>query len=77
MGLVEQSAKYLRSKPVIIVTSLLDSEGYLQEIAGTLLDAVDGCLIVEQEEGVAPTVVNAEHVAWVYEETGEEEEEEE
>ena len=77
MGMVEQMAKYLKGKQVIIVTTALDSEGYLQEIAGTLKDAVDECLIVEQDEDVAPTLVNAAHVVWVYEDTGEEEEEEE
>ena len=72
MGLVEQAAKYYKGKQVIIVTTSLDSEGYLQEIAGTLSDAVDGCLIVEQETAAAPTLINADHVAWMYEETGEE-----
>ena len=77
MGLEEQATKYLKGKQVIIVTSSLDSEGYLQEIAGTLLDAVDGCLIVEQDEEAAPTLVNPDHVAWVYEDVGDNEEEEE
>ena len=75
MGLVEQAAKYLKGKPVVIVTSALDSEGYLQEIAGTLVEAVDGCLVVEQDKEAAPTLVNADHVVWVYEDTGEEDEE--
>jgi len=77
MGLVEQAAKYYTGKQVIIVTTSLDSEGYLQEIAGTLSYAVDGCLVIEQEEAAAPTLVNANHVAWIYEETGEEEDEDE
>ena len=75
MGLEEQAAKYLKGRQVIIVTSSLDSEGYLQEIAGTLLDAVEGCLIVEQGEEAAPTLVNPDHVAWVYEDTEQEEDE--
>ncbi len=88
MGLVEQAAKFYKGKQVIIVTSLLDSEGYLQEIAGKLTDAIDGCLVVEQGaystaddredagplKGPAiPTLVSADYVAWMYEETGEEE----
>ena len=73
MGLEEQAAKYLKGRQVIIVTSSLDSEGYLQEIAGTLLDAVEGCLIVEQGEEAAPTLVNPDHVAWVYEDASDDE----
>jgi len=75
MALVDEAVKYLKDRPVVVVTSL-ESEGYLQEIVGVLLDGVDGCLVVQQEEEAAPTIINAAHIAWVYEETGEEEEEE-
>ena len=73
MGLEEQALKYMRGKQVIIVTSALDSEGYLQEIAGTLLEAVDGCLVIEQDQELAPTLVNSTHVAWVYEDASDDE----
>jgi len=76
MALADEAIKYLKGKPVVVVTSL-ESDGYLQEIVGVLLDGVDGCLVVDQEEGASPTIINVAHVAWVYEDTGEEEEEEE
>ena len=72
MGLEEQVSKYMRGKQVIIVTSALDSEGYLQEIAGTLLEAVDGCLVIEQDQELAPTLVNPAHVTWIYEDSSDE-----
>ena len=74
MALVDEAVKYLKGKSVVVVTSL-ESEGYLQEIVGVLLDGADGCLVVQQEEGVSPTIINAAHIAWVYEDTGEDEEE--
>ena len=74
MALVDEAVKYLKDKSVVVVTSL-ESEGYLQEIVGVLLDGADGCLVVQQEEEASPTIINAAHIAWVYEETGEEEEE--
>ena len=48
MGIVEQAEKYLKGKQVIIVTNSLDSDGYVQEIAGTLLEAVDDCFVLGQ-----------------------------
>ena len=77
MGLEEQVGKYMRGKQVIIVTTALDSEGYLQEIAGTLLEAVDGCLVIEQNQELAPTLVNPAHVTWIYEDSSDEEYEDE
>ena len=76
MSLVDEAVKYLKGKQVIVVTNL-ESEGYLQEIAGVLVDGVDGCLVIQQEEEESPTLVNATHVAWIYEETEHDEEEEE
>lgn len=76
MALVDEAVKYLKDKSVVVVTSL-ESEGYLQEIVGVLLDGADGCLVVQQEEEASPTIINVAHIAWVYEETGEGEEEEE
>ena len=73
MALEDEAVKYLKDKSVVVVTSL-ESEGYLQEIVGVLLDGADGCLVVQQEEDASPTIINAAHIAWVYEETGEEEE---
>lgn len=75
MSLVEEAGRYLKGKRVVIVTSV-ESEGYLQEVVGVLKEASDGCLVVQQEadEGT-PTLVNAAHVAWVYEEPEEDEQE--
>ena len=75
MALEDEAVKYLKDKSVVVVTSL-ESEGYLQEIVGVLLDGADGCLVVQQEEEASPTIINTAHIAWVYEETGEGEEEE-
>ncbi len=77
MGIVEQAEKYLKGKQVIIVTNSLDSDGYVQEIAGTLLEAVDDCFVLGQSDEASPTLVNANHIAWIYEDIGEEEDEEE
>ena len=76
MGLVEEALKHLKGKQVIIVTGL-DSDGYLQEIAGVLIEGTDGCLVVQQGDEPSPTLINAAYVAWIYEETEEQEEEEE
>lgn len=76
MGLVEEALKYLKGKQVIIVTGL-DSEGYLQEIAGVFIDGTDGCLVVQQGDESLPTLINAAYVAWIYEEADEEDDEEE
>ncbi len=75
MAMVEEALKYLKGKVVVVVTSL-ESDGYLQEIVGTLVDGAEGCLIVQQEEDASPTIVNAAHVAWIFEETEDEEGEE-
>ncbi len=76
MALVDEALKHLKGKQIIVVTDL-DNEGYLQEIAGTLVDGADGCLVIQQLDGESPTLINAAHIAWIYEETGEAEEEEE
>ena len=76
MSLVDETLKYLKGKSVVVVTDL-ESDGYLQEIVGILLDGADGCLVVQQGEEKSPTIINASHVAWIYEETGDEEDEEE
>ena len=73
MSLVDEAVKHLKGKHVVVVTSV-ESEGYLQEVSGVLLNGADGCLVVQQEEESSPTIINAAFVAWVYEETGEEDE---
>ena len=75
MGLAEQALKQFKGKPVVIVTTV-KSEGFLQEVAGVLEDGGDGYLLVRDQDNDMPTVVNVSHVAWVYEETLEDEEEE-
>ena len=75
MSLVDEALKYLKGRLVVVVTDL-ESEGYLQEIVGILLDGAEGCLVVQQGEEESPTLINAAHVAWIYEEVGDEEEEE-
>ena len=74
MSLVDEALKYLKGKWVVVVTGV-ESEGYLQEIVGTLLDGSDGCLVVQQEAEASPTVINAAYVAWVFEETSDGDEE--
>ena len=73
MALTDEAVKYLKGKQVVVVTSV-ENEGYLQEVAGVLLDGTDGCLVVQQEEESSPTIINASFVAWIYEDMGEEEE---
>ena len=75
MGLAEQALKQFKNKPVVIVTTV-ESEGFLQEVAGVLEDADDDYLLVRDQDNDMPTVVNVSHVAWIYEETPDEEEEE-
>lgn len=75
MGLAEQALKQFRNKPVVIVTTV-ESEGFLQEVAGVLEDAAGDYLLVRDQDNDMPTVVNVSHVAWIYEETPDEEEEE-
>ena len=75
MGLAEQALKQFKGKPVVIVTTL-ESEGFLQEVAGVLEDGADGYLLVRDQDNDMPTLVNVSHVAWIYEETLEDEEEE-
>ena len=75
MGLAEQALKQFKGKPVVIVTTL-ESEGFLQEVAGVLEDGADDYLLVRDQDNDMPTLVNVSHVAWVYEETLEDEEEE-
>ncbi|MFH1140467.1 MAG: hypothetical protein V1724_02095 [Chloroflexota bacterium] len=73
MSLVDEAIKHLKGKQVLVVTSL-ESEDYLQEVSGILVDGADGCLVVQQEDAASPTIINAAFVAWIYEDTGEEEE---
>ena len=74
MGLAEQALRHFKNKPIVIVTTVVESDG-LQEVAGVLEDGADDYLLVRDQDGM-PTVVNVSHVAWIYEETLEEEEEE-
>ncbi len=76
MALVDEALKYLKGKRVVVVTDV-ESEGFLQEIVGVLLDGAEDCLIVLEGGDESPTIINAAHVAWMYEETLDEEEEEE
>jgi len=76
VSLVDEAIKHLKGKQVIVITSL-ESEDYLQEVSGILVDGADGCLVVQQEDAASPTIINADFVAWIYEDTGEEDEEEE
>lgn len=76
MSLVDEAIKHLKGKLVVVVTSV-ESDGYLQEVAGVLEDGGDGCLVVRQGQEASPTVINEAFIAWVYEDTGEDEEEEE
>lgn len=75
MGLAEQALRHFKDKSVVIVTTV-KSEGFLQEVAGVLEDGGDGYLLVRDQDNDMPTVVNVSHVAWIYEETLEDEEEE-
>ena len=72
MSLADEAINHLKDKQVVIVTNI-ESEGYLQEIAGILVSGSDGCLLVRQADDESPTVVNTAHIAWVYEETSEKE----
>ncbi len=73
MSLADEAIKHLKDKRVVVVTNI-ESEGYLQEIAGILVSGSEGCLVVRQGDEESPTVVNTAHIAWIYEETSEEEE---
>ncbi|MSQ22020.1 MAG: hypothetical protein EXR53_01760 [Dehalococcoidia bacterium] len=75
MSLVDEAIKHLSGKRVIVVTSL-ESDGYLQEVEGILEEGADGCLVIRQEDATSATIINADFVAWIYEDTGEEDEEE-
>ena len=68
MALIDEVIKYFKDKPVVVVTTL-ESEDYHEEIVGILMDGGDGCLVVQQGDDDSPTIINAAHVAWVYEET--------
>ena len=76
MALVDEAARYFKGKLVVVVTTV-ESEGYVQEVAGTLLDASGDCLVVQQGDDETPTIINTAHVAWVYAETPDEGEGEE
>ena len=76
MSLVNEAIKHLKGKQIIVVTSL-ESEGYLQEVSGLLVDGADGYLVVQQEKAGSPTIINSAFVAWVYEDTDEGNEQEE
>ncbi len=73
MGLAEQALRHFKNKPIVIVTTV-ESEGSLQEVAGVLEDGADDYLLVRDQDNGMPTVVNVSRVAWIYEETQEEEE---
>ena len=72
MSLADEAINHLKDKQVVVVTNI-ESEGYLQEIAGKLIGGSDGCLVVRQGDDELPTVVNTDHIAWIYEETPDEE----
>lgn len=73
MGLAEQALRHFKNKPIVIATTI-ESEGSWQEVAGVLEDGADDYLLVRDQDNGMPTVVNVSHVAWIYEETQEEEE---
>lgn len=73
MALEDAALQYLKGKQVVVGTTV-QSEGYLQEISGTLIECGQGYLVVQEEEDSSPTIVNSAHVAWVYEETEDDEE---
>lgn len=73
MGIAEQALRQFKNKPIVIVTTI-ESEGFLQEVAGVLEDGADDYLLVRDQDNSMPTVVNVSHVAWIYEETQEGEE---
>ena len=73
MSMVDEALKHLKDKAVVVVTSL-ENEGYLQELEGVLVDGSEGCLVVQQGDDASPTIINVAHVAWVYEDTGDEDE---
>ncbi|MEK7777084.1 MAG: hypothetical protein AAB303_00470, partial [Chloroflexota bacterium] len=64
MSLVDEAIKHLKGKQVIVVTSL-ESDDYLQEVAGVLVDGADGCLVVRQEDDTSPTMINSDFIAWI------------
>ena len=68
MGLAEQALRHFKNKPIVIVTTV-ESEGFLQEVAGVLEDGADDYLLVRDQDNGMPTVVNVSRVAWIYEET--------
>ena len=70
MPLVDEILKRLKGKRVVVVTSL-ESDGFLQEMDGLLIDGGEGYLVVQQGDDDSPTIVNTAFVAWVYEETEE------
>ena len=67
MALVDDVIRHLKDRLVVVVTSL-ENDGYQQEISGILLDGGDGCLVLQQGDDPSPTIINADFVAWVYEE---------
>ena len=75
MSFTEEVIQHLKGKQVIIVTNL-ESDGYLQEIAGILLSGGSGYLTIQQSAGETPTVINTSFVGWVYEETDDVDDEE-
>lgn len=70
MAFVDETLRQLQGKQVVIVTTL-ESDGFLQEIGGTLVGGGDGHLLVQQAEDESPTIININVVAWVYEESEE------
>ena len=72
MGLVDQSLKYYKGKLVDVVCAFKE-EDFLQEVSGILLDGDGDCLIIEENEGLPPILVNASYVVWLEEGTTDEE----
>ena len=74
MGLVDQALKHYKGKRVAVVCALKEEDN-LQELSGTLIDGDGDCLIIEEEEGLPPVLVNIAYIVWVGEEMAEDEEE--
>jgi hypothetical protein len=68
MGLVDQALKYYKGKLVDVVCALKE-EDFLQEVNGILLDADGDCLIIEENDGLPPILINSSYVVWIEEGT--------
>lgn len=72
MGLAEMALRHLKGRRVVVVSTLKEDD-LIQELGGVLIDGEAGCLVLQEEEETSPTIVNAAFVAWVYEDTGQDE----